>query len=278
MPELVIIPKHIAPRELANANQRIPRIIWQTMKTNQVPAVLKSYADTWINLNPEYEYRFSDNDDILNFIQSEFPDFLPAYNKIKYGASKADLWRYLVLYKYGGIYADLDCRCLNPLRNWINPEASLTTQIGINNDICQWLIITEPGNPIFLRAANEAVRHIETRQFKVTYNGFQFDGEKLNLRKGRPHEVNHDIMGLAGPPVLQESAETCLINGEVEYMWKDVQVVCVSGPEKSCQMANNVSHDSGLSNDYVKALKQLKTPYYNNFFARIMRRIFPPRN
>ena len=194
MSDLVIIPKYVAPREQVNVNQRVPRIIWQTMKTNRVPAVLKSYADTWINLNPEYEYRFFDNDDILNFIQSEFPDFLSAYNKIKYGASKADLWRYLVLYKYGGIYADLDCRCLNPLRNWIDTEARLATQIGINNDMCHWLIISEPGNPIFMRAANEAVRHIETKQFKVTYSGFDYDGKILALRDGKAHEINHDIM------------------------------------------------------------------------------------
>jgi mannosyltransferase OCH1-like enzyme len=278
MSELVIIPKHIAPRTSVDVKQRIPRIIWQTMKTNEVPAVLKSYADTWINLNPEYEYRFSDNEDILNFIEKEFPEFLTAYHKIKYGASKADLWRYLVLYKYGGIYADLDCRCISPLKNWVDPNASLTTQIGINDDICQWLIITEPGNPIFIRAANEAVRHIETKQYKVEYRGFHLEEGKLKLREGEMHEVNHDIMGLAGPPVLQESAETCFQNGEVDYMWNNIQVVCVSDPEKSCQMANNVSHDSGISNDYVKALKQLKTPYYNNFFARLMRKIFPPRN
>lgn len=278
MSDLVIIPKYVAPREQVNVNQRVPRIIWQTMKTNRVPAVLKSYADTWINLNPEYEYRFFDNDDILNFIQSEFPDFLSAYNKIKYGASKADLWRYLVLYKYGGIYADLDCRCLNPLRNWIDTEARLATQIGINNDMCQWLIISEPGNPIFMRAANEAVRHIETKQFKVTYSGFDYDGKILALRDGKAHEINHDIMGLAGPPVLQEAAEFCLTNGELSYMWNDVQVLCVSDSGKSCQMADNVSHDSGISNDYVKALKQLKAPHYNNFFARMMRKIFPPGN
>ena len=57
-PDYTIIPKVLTARDKMEYDQKIPKIIWQTMKTNQVPALLKDYADTWIEKNPEYEYRF----------------------------------------------------------------------------------------------------------------------------------------------------------------------------------------------------------------------------
>ncbi|MEO6488918.1 MAG: glycosyltransferase, partial [Ferruginibacter sp.] len=111
MSEFETIPKQLAPREETAYTQKIPKIIWQTMNTNCVPSVMKDFADSWINKNPEYEYRFHDNDDIIEFLKKDFPGYLEAYNKIKFGASKADLWRYLIMYKFGGVYTDMDCRC-----------------------------------------------------------------------------------------------------------------------------------------------------------------------
>src|SRR3569623_3222929 len=98
MSQFVIIPKFVKPRSKNGYNQRIPKIIWQTISTNRVPAYIERYADSWIDLNPEYEYRFMDDNDILQFLKNDFPEFLDGYNQLNYGASKADLWRYLIIY------------------------------------------------------------------------------------------------------------------------------------------------------------------------------------
>ncbi|MBE0653157.1 MAG: glycosyl transferase, partial [Bacteroidales bacterium] len=97
------------------------------MKSSQVPAIMKEYTETWIENNPEYEYRFFDDDDMIDFVSTDFPAYLEAFKRIKYGASKADLWRYLIMYKHGGVYADMDCRCINPLRLWIDQGARYVT-------------------------------------------------------------------------------------------------------------------------------------------------------
>ena len=67
MTEYVLIPKVLPARSSMEYNQKIPAIIWQTLKTNQVPVSVKDYADTWMTHNPEYEYRFHDDNDILDF-------------------------------------------------------------------------------------------------------------------------------------------------------------------------------------------------------------------
>ena len=271
MPKYVLIPKILEPRESMNYRQKIPKIIWQTMKTSRIPVIMSDNANTWIGKNPEYEYRLFDDTDILNFIQKEFPAYLKAYKKIKYGASKADLWRYLIIYKYGGVYADIDCRCIIPLREWIHPDAEIVTQLGINKDLCQWLIISVPQNPIFLKAAQKSLQHINNNICIAEYSGFEFQNEKLTIRKNEPLiKVNHKIMSLAGPPVLQMAAEDCLREGSIESILQYTQVLCVSA-KTSCQMNGNVTHDSGNS-EYKKALNMLNTRHYDGFISRMLRK------
>jgi mannosyltransferase OCH1-like enzyme len=273
MSSFATIPKLLPPRDEIEYVQKIPKIIWQTMKTSQVPNILYDYASSWIKLNPEYEYRLHDDNDVIDFIKSDFPEFLRAYNKIKYGASKADLWRYLVMYKYGGVYTDMDCRCINPLRQWINPEAEYVTQLGINKDICQWMIISVPGNPIFLRASQMALQNIEQDTCKASYHGFELIEGKLAIREKEPLITIIDkVLGLAGPPVLQQSAEECYREGLIDEILGSAQIICASG-SKSCQMNSYVSHDTGDSN-YKNALSILKAPYYDRFISRIRRKFF----
>ena len=50
----------------------------------------------------------------FDFIKNNYPvDVLEAFNKLIPGAYKADLWRYCVLYKLGGIYLDIKYSCVN---------------------------------------------------------------------------------------------------------------------------------------------------------------------
>lgn len=269
------IPKFLAPRDEMGYDQKVPRIIWQTMKTNLVPVIMYDYASSWIELNPDYEYRLHDDNDVIAFIKNDFPDYLEAYNKIKYGASKADLWRYLIMYKYGGVYVDMDCRCIKPLRQWIDPGAEFVTQLGINKDICQWMIISVPNNPIFLKAAQKALQNIEQNTCLAAYHGFEFTNGKIVIRENDPPvSFNDKVLGLAGPPVLQEAAEVCFREGSISGILSFTQIVCVS-KVRSCQMNGNVAHDTGDDN-YIKALGILKTPYYGRLISRMIRKFFPP--
>ncbi|HEY5370806.1 MAG TPA: glycosyltransferase [Hanamia sp.] len=273
MTEFATIPKMLVARDKKEYAQKVPKIIWQTMKTNVVPVFMKTYADSWIDLNPEYEYRFCDDDDIIDFLKTDFPEYVDGYNKLKYGASKADLWRYLIMYKYGGVYADIDCKCIKPLREWIEPESAFVTQLGTNKDICQWLIISIPENPVFLNAAQKTLQNSKDNNHKATYYGFEFLRNRLALRENVPIiKFNHEVLGLSGPPVLQEAAEDCFRNGLLSSILPFTQIVCVSRVI-SCQMNGNVTHDTG-DIEYKRSYKSLKLNHYNDRLQRIKRKIW----
>lgn len=64
-----------------------------------------------------------------------------AYHQINpaAGAAKADIWRYAVLWTYGGMYIDDDSDMMVPLDNMIEPKDELvisTEKNGFNGDVC----------------------------------------------------------------------------------------------------------------------------------------------
>ena len=59
-------------------------------------------------LNPDYEYLFFDDQAVDCFIAQEFPQYKAVFESFRFRIQRYDFFRYLVIYKYGGFYFDLD--------------------------------------------------------------------------------------------------------------------------------------------------------------------------
>lgn len=70
---------------------------------------------SWTEKNPDWDYRFWTDDDLLAFFQKERPDLLDLYLSYPRPVQRADLARYCILQKFGGVYADVDTVCLASL-------------------------------------------------------------------------------------------------------------------------------------------------------------------
>ena len=87
----------------------IPKIIHQTWKTTEIPEQWKSSVQKYQALSAHgFQYILWTDDDNRNLIATEFPWFLDQFDAYPYGIQRADAIRYFILYKYGGIYSDLD--------------------------------------------------------------------------------------------------------------------------------------------------------------------------
>ena len=89
-----------------------PKIIHQSWKNQSLREDYQRYSQTWKDLHPDYEYRLWTDEDNLKFIEEEDPSFVDDYNSYNHYIKRADAVRYYYMYKYGGIYADLDFECL----------------------------------------------------------------------------------------------------------------------------------------------------------------------
>lgn len=103
----------------------IPKIIWQTheWEYKDLPINYKKSADTWKNVNPGWDYRYisaKERKKIVYELDPYFHDLFFLEEKVgtdwKMGKlHQADIFRYLVAYHYGGVYADMDSVCKKPL-------------------------------------------------------------------------------------------------------------------------------------------------------------------
>jgi mannosyltransferase OCH1-like enzyme len=175
----------------------IPLNIFQTWHTKNLPPLMKHNVDYIQKLNPAFTYRLFDDNDCYNFIKEHFPsDVLEAFNKLIPGAYKADLWRYCVLYKLGGIYLDIKYRPVKGFKfiNLTEKEHWVLDTDG--SGIYNALIVCKPGNQILLRAINQIVQNVKTKY----YGGSCLDptGPKLlsryfNDNQKRQFELRHSF-------------------------------------------------------------------------------------
>ena len=92
----------------------IPLNIYQTWSTLDLPPNMKENVETLKMQNPEFRHYLYDDAMCRDFIKDNFnEDVLYSFDKLKPGAYKADLWRYCILYKKGGIYLDIKYKCLS---------------------------------------------------------------------------------------------------------------------------------------------------------------------
>jgi mannosyltransferase OCH1-like enzyme len=97
----------------------IPKIIHQTWKTEVVPAHWESSHQGWKNYEKEgWTYYLWTDRDNRELIRTNFPWFLSKYDSYKHGIQKADAIRYFILYKYGGVYTDLDIEPKNTFKEF----------------------------------------------------------------------------------------------------------------------------------------------------------------
>ena len=89
----------------------------QTMDNNDI---WKTCISKWRETHSNYEIIVYDDNDIYEIINTHFPEDLHIIKTIEIGAMLADVFRYLILYLEGGIYADADCEPLKHIDELYN--------------------------------------------------------------------------------------------------------------------------------------------------------------
>jgi mannosyltransferase OCH1-like enzyme len=177
------IPSTLSPRIEESTDQKIPRIIHQTFKTNSLSDKLYEGVRSIIDHNPTYRYEFYDDDRMKDFVGNfdcrgfsfSKDQLLSAFNSIKPGAGRADILRYLIMYEIGGIYIDIDSKCIKSLDSSISSTDDIVTcKVGeaYNHDrtseqwkhlFPQWFLMYSPKCLIMKSIIEHCITAINTR-------------------------------------------------------------------------------------------------------------------
>ena len=144
---------------------RIPKIIHQIWLGSTLPHQYYMWQQTWIKHHPDWTYVLWTDTDIeqLNLVNKKLYDACDSYG------AKADIARYEILYKFGGLYADCDVECLQScdiFNHCCDFYASCDNMeknciIRITNA----LIGVKPGHPI-MKLCIEKIQQKPTRSLK----------------------------------------------------------------------------------------------------------------
>jgi len=75
--------------------------IIQTWKTNNIPHEYHHNIENIRQLNPEWNYVFFNDDDIVDFIKEKMPEYYTVFVNMKHKIQQIDFFRYLAVYYYG---------------------------------------------------------------------------------------------------------------------------------------------------------------------------------
>ncbi|KAJ3342053.1 hypothetical protein HDU83_006352 [Entophlyctis luteolus] len=145
--------------------RQIPRIIHQSWKTRDIPEKYLNWTNTWRIHNPDYKYMIWSDSDNREMIKEDFPWFLSTFDSYEDPIMRADASRIFYMYKYGGVYADLDFECLKPLDPLLASHHLVlgSMAVGMNmfllaHSIPNAWMASKPGHPMWMSCAKRMLK------------------------------------------------------------------------------------------------------------------------
>jgi hypothetical protein len=150
----------------------IPRVLHQTGPT-PLPDWMEQYRRTLWDHHPTWQYRFWTDNDLLALVREHYLWLLPLYEKCAI-IQQADLGRYCVLHRHGGVYCDTDMYWRGSLDTvlgesdelWLaHSPKTLPTDRDDSNKVTNYLMASPHGHPFWLEVLQEAGRRMEAQKW-----------------------------------------------------------------------------------------------------------------
>lgn len=143
----------------------IPKHIYQTWKSHNLPRGIARVIQQIMSINQGWCHHLYDDNEMEEFMRVNFAGRVyEAFNTIAIGAARADIWRYCVLYKYGGVYLDIDADILAPLDKLIRADDdAVITREQVAGLFNQWIMIFSKGHPLLKAVIDECVENVLSR-------------------------------------------------------------------------------------------------------------------
>jgi len=151
----------------------IPKTIYQTWHSRTLPQKMADCVERLKRDNPEFEHHLYDDTECRAFIAENFDrSVVEAYDALIPGAFKADLWRYCVLYKKGGVYLDIKFQC-EPgfsLKKFTKENTYIREYNHKGTGLYEHIVYTgcissRPNNPIFMKCIRRIVENVRNKYY-----------------------------------------------------------------------------------------------------------------
>jgi hypothetical protein len=189
---------------------RIPARIIQTGKDRSLAPLAKAATTSLKLLHPDWEYLYFDDEEIRHFVATEYPQYLSIFNAFPQTIQRIDFFRYLVVFRLGGFYFDLDVflsESLAPLlaHNCVFPFEELTINrylrchYGMDWELGNYGFGAKAGDPFLGAVIANCIR----AQKDSGWVGPMMNGVNFLLRS------EYEVLNTTGPGLLSRTYAEC---------------------------------------------------------------------
>ena len=151
---------------------KIPKYVFQTWKHKLLSEEMKNNLLNLRNQHKDFTFFLYDDAMCVEFLKKHFSiEVLHAFDTLIPGPFKADLWRYCVLYKFGGVYMDIKLNCINGFNlNYLIQEECYPKDVPHKQyGIWQGFLICKPNNLILKKCIECICMHVKYRYYGNTF-------------------------------------------------------------------------------------------------------------
>lgn len=175
----------------------IPKHIYQVWHDkDNLPPFYKKYNDQLKQQLPNYSYTLFDEREINTFVNTYYVgEISECYNKLNTITSKVDFWRYLYLYKYGGIYLDIDSMIMKNIDTLIEDvDGVISREPNKPYTYVQWALFFCKEHPILLKTIKLVTQNIKSN-------------------------ITQTILELTGPVVFTKAVDSYISLNRTGLLW-----------------------------------------------------------
>lgn len=179
----------------------IPKHIYRAWQTQTFHKKVEKRIKKTTSLNPEYEHTIFTEQQRDDFVYANFDkSVISAYKQLNNVVAKVDLWRYLIIYKHGGVYLDMDASIEKPIKSFIMSSDQAVISAETNENLfLQWALFYCKEHPVIKKTIEYTIRNINEKRYP------------------------NDIANLTGPGVYTEALMYIHKKYQnIELIWKDV--------------------------------------------------------
>jgi len=120
--------------------------------SSEIPARWRRSARTWLSKNKDFAYCLWTDPELDRFVSAEYAWLAATHRGYRYPIQRCDAARYMLLYRYGGVYVDLDVACRQPLSSLFEeapPAAGIVLTAAVASGYApDFIAVRRPRDPV----------------------------------------------------------------------------------------------------------------------------------
>eukprot|EP01025_Chloroclados_australasicus_P006968 TRINITY_DN12208_c0_g2_i1.p1 TRINITY_DN12208_c0_g2~~TRINITY_DN12208_c0_g2_i1.p1 ORF type:complete len:694 (-),score=48.68 TRINITY_DN12208_c0_g2_i1:472-2553(-) len=166
-------------KQLRENSRQIPRFLHQTQSKAHLKGISPEYARSWVKYGKFADIGFYNDNDIKVFVQEEYPEFVNSFMQLRNADERQVVFKFLIVYHYGGVYADPESECINSFDKIIESTDSMVVgwygeapshgkahKMGLvrQRQLASYVFAAVPGHPVLKEMVQILLQKSDNRQ------------------------------------------------------------------------------------------------------------------